>query len=64
MRKVKRKNAEADSGAFGPITTKVTGETGDIVGEIWYYYDVDGSGQLSKDEIREYIEDATGIRNF
>lgn len=46
------------------ITTKVTGETGDIVGEIWYYYDKDGSGTLCKNEIKEYIEDATGVRNF
>ena len=38
----------------------MTGETGDIVAEIWYYYDKDNSSKLDRAEILEYIEEATG----
>lgn len=59
-----RKNRGVSETENPIITTKVTGETGDIVGEIYYYYDKDRSNTLSKNEIQEYIEDATGVRNF
>jgi hypothetical protein len=60
LNKKKEKVENQDPG----ISTKVTGETGDLVGEIWLYYDDDGSGTLAKEEIQEYIEEATGMESF